>query len=359
MTRVGVAPGPQKRPGRRCGSHPVDSVAGVDAAQVPPPPPAAAVTARPAQPHLPGFPAPPPGRRAEGDERIWLSYSRIATYRRCPLQYRYSYVERLPQPPAPARSFGSAIHKALEVWWGAKLPDAPPVEVLLQALYDSWEPDGFAGMPREEQVRWYRFAQDVLRRHHRRHAPAYEPAVAAEQWFQLELGGDLVLSGIVDHVARTPGGGLGVVDWKTDRTLRARSTVARDLQLACYALAARELWGIEPEWVALDFVVPGIRVTVPRDAIDTDAVLTAARRVGDRVAEGRFEPTPGAVCAWCDYRTICPAFAGDGPDVLGLALEELTAVRRRLRRDSRRAEELEAAVGRARAALPSAEDSLG
>ena len=227
----------------------------------------------PQQPHLPGFPSPPPPRRrAEGDDRLWLSYSRISTYRRCPLQFRFSYVDKLPSIPGPALSFGSAIHKALEVWWGAKLPEAPPVEVLLQALYDGWETEGFAGMPRDEQVRWYRFGQDVLRRHHRRHAPQYVPAVAAEEWFQLDLGDGLVLSGVIDHVARTPDGGLGVVDWKTDRTLRDRGAVARDLQLACYALAARELWGVEPEWVALDFVVPGIRVTVPRERIDTDGV---------------------------------------------------------------------------------------
>ena len=268
----------------------------MSAVQVPPPPPPTPRRSRdgaPQQPHLPGFPSPPPPRRrAEGDDRLWLSYSRISAYRRCPLQFRFAYVDKLPSLPGPALSFGSAIHKALEVWWGAKLPHAPPVEVLLQALYDGWETQGFTGMPREEQVRWYHFGQDVLRRHHRRHAPQYVPAVAAEEWFELDLGDGLVLSGIIDHVARTPDGGLGVVDWKTDRTLRDRGAVARDLQLACYALAARELWGVEPEWVALDFVVPGIRVTVPRERIDTDGSAPCRPPRGRAGRSRPFRPHP-------------------------------------------------------------------
>jgi putative RecB family exonuclease len=208
------------------------------------------------------------------DTQLRLSFSRVDTYQTCPLQYRFAYLDRLPAAPSPVLSWGSSIHAALETWWDQKLPEPPAAEVLLQALYDNWDDSGFEGMPREEKLRWYAWAQDVLRRHHEGYSAEYSPAVAVEEWFELDLGDDIEVVGSIDHVARTPSGGIGIVDWKTNRKAKPRHRVAGSLQLAIYTLAAVELWGQEPEWVALDFVVPGVRVVVGREEIDTDAALT-------------------------------------------------------------------------------------
>jgi RecB family exonuclease len=265
----------------------------------------------------------------DGPTPLRLSFSRVDMYQSCPLKFRFSYVDELPAAPGPHLSWGSSIHAALETWWDQKLPEAPPVEVLLDALYASWDDEGFAGMERDEKVRWYRHAQDVLRRHHDRYARTYTPAVATEQWFELDLGDAVTVVGSIDHVARTPSGGFGIVDWKTNRKAKTRSHVAGSLQLAIYALAARELWGHDPEWVALDFVVPGVRVTVNRAEIDVEA---AQRRIADVAAQIRaeaFAPKPSGLCPWCDWRSECPAFQGEGPDVAGTALVELRKLRRR------------------------------
>jgi RecB family exonuclease len=281
---------------------------------------------------------------AEDSDALRLSFSRVDMYRTCPLQYRFGYVDRLPAQPSPQLSWGNSIHAALQAWWDQKLPVPPPVEVLLEALYERWDDTGFADVARAEKVVWYRHAQDVLRRHHARYAASYVPAVACEAWFEFALGEDITVVGSIDHVARTPAGGLGIVDWKTNRKAKPRKYVAGSLQLAIYALACVELWGVEPEWVALDFVVPGVRVTTSRDEIDTAAAIATLRDVATRVRAEAFEPTPSALCGWCDWRAECPAFEGDGPDVPGTALVELKRLRRRQARDRARIAELEALV---------------
>jgi RecB family exonuclease len=290
---------------------------------------------------LPGMPTPPPR-----DPAIRLSFSRVDSYERCPLLFRFRYVDKLPSTPSPDLSWGSAIHAALEVWWSQKLPSPPPVEVLYRALYEHWEDTGFADMDRERKLVWYRHARDVLSRHHELYAADYRPAVACEQWFELDLGDGVAVRGSIDHVARTPSGGLGIVDWKTNRRARSRSEVASSLQLAIYALAARELWGREPEWVALDFVVPGLRVSVDRSEIDADGAVARIRDVARRIADEQFPASPSPLCGWCDYRSLCPAFEGEGPDVPGLAVVELKRLRRRRARDERRIAELEQVVSR-------------
>ncbi len=273
-----------------------------------------------------------------------LSFSRVDTYESCPLRYRFGYVDELPSVPGPNLSWGSSIHAALEAWWDQKLPEPPPVEVLLDALYAQWDDEGFAGMERDEKVRWYRHAQDVLRRHHARFATSYEPAVVTEQWFEIDLGDEITVVGSIDHVARTPSGGIGIVDWKTNRKAKTRAHVADSLQLAIYALAARELWGHEPEWVALDFVVPGVRVTVDRSDIDVEAAVGRIKTVAAKIRAEAFEPSPSALCNWCDWRSECPAFQGEGPDVAGTALVELRRLRRRAERDRERMASLETLV---------------
>ncbi len=288
---------------------------------------------------------PPTPAPAAEQAPLRLSFSRVDSYATCPLKFRFGYVDKLPQEPSPHLSWGSSIHAALEAWWDQKLPSAPPVEVLLQGLYDGWDDAGFAAMSREEKLDWYRHAQDVLRRHHERHAPGYVPAVATEEWFELDLGDDIQVVGSIDHVARTPGGGIGIVDWKTNRKAKAAKYVAGSLQLAIYAIAATHLWNVEPEFVALDFVVPGLRVTVPREEIDTEAALTTIREVATKIRAEAFDPTPNRLCGWCDYRAVCPAFEGDGgPDVAGLAVVELETLRRRRARDEVRMTELEAVI---------------
>ncbi len=281
---------------------------------------------------------------AGGRPPLRLSFSRVDSYRSCPLRFRFAYVDRLPTVPSPHLSWGSSIHTALEAWWDCKLPEPPPVEVLLDTLYARWDDEGFAGMPRDEKIRWYRHAQDVLRRHHARHAAAYVPAVATEQWFEFDVGDDVTVVGSIDHVARTGNGGFGIVDWKTNRRAKTRQQVAGSLQLAIYTLAAAHLWGREPDWVALDFVVPGVRVTVDRADIDTDHALAEIHAVAALVRAEAFDPAPSALCGWCDWRAVCPAFEGDGPDVAGTAVVELQRLRRRQERDRQRIAELERVV---------------
>lgn len=302
-------------------------------------------TLEPSHTAVPVPPAPPAGASPDADDgSLRLSFSRVDMYQSCPLRFRFAYIDNLPSEPSPQLSWGSSIHTALETWWDQKLPEPPSVEVLLRALYDGWDDAGFAGMEREEKLKWYAHAQDVLRRHHARYAPVYTPAVACEQWFELDLGDGIEVVGSIDHVARTPSGGIGIVDWKTNRTAKPRKRVVGSLQLAIYTLASVALWGQEPEWVALDFVVPGVRVTVPRKEIDTDTALERLRNVAAGIRAGRFDAMPSKLCNWCDHRSLCPAFQGEGPDVPGLAVVELRELQRRRERDEARIAHLEAIV---------------
>src|SRR5215470_6277837 len=51
-----------------------------------------------------------------------LSPSAFGAFKSCPLAFKFSYLDRLPQPPSPAASKGTLVHRALE---RLMLRDAP------------------------------------------------------------------------------------------------------------------------------------------------------------------------------------------------------------------------------------------
>lgn len=280
------------------------------------------------------------------DGRVRLSFSRIDTYRQCPLRFRFSYIDRLPSAPATYLSFGTSIHSALEAFHDRTLFGMPSEEDLLGFLYDGWDSSGFQREPREVQVREYRRAQDVLRRYHRRVRDDYRPAAETEKWFELPIGDHATVVGSIDRIDVDDDGQYHVVDYKTGK-LRDRQHVRRSLQLALYALACEHLFGVLPASVSLDFVVPGTEIRVLRDELDLDAAREAVDQTARAVLAADYTPTPSRLCDWCDHRALCPAWEGGGPEVLGPTVVALQQARRAARRAAADVRHLEAAVERA------------
>lgn len=280
------------------------------------------------------------------DGRVRLSFSRIDTYRQCPLRFRFSYIDRLPSAPATYLSFGTSIHSALEAFHDRTLFGMPSEDDLLGFLYDGWDSSGFQREPREVQVREYRRAQDVLRRYHRRVRDDYRPAAETEKWFELPIGDHAIVVGSIDRIDVDDDGQYHVVDYKTGK-LRDRQHVRRSLQLALYALACEHLFGVLPATVSLDFVVPGTEIRVHRDELDLDAARDAVGQTAQAVLASEYTPTPSRLCDWCDHRALCPAWEGDGPEVLGPTVVALQQARRAARRAAADVRHLEAAVERA------------
>ena len=80
------------------------------------------------------------------------------------------------------------------------------------------------------------------------------------------------------------------------------------MQLALYAVAAREAWQLEATERTYYYVLDDARV---RLGVDDDArawVEDTVETVGAGIMAQGFEPKPSyAVCAMCEYRIACPA----------------------------------------------------
>lgn len=266
-------------------------------------------------------------------DRLRLSFSRIDTYQNCGLKFRFAYIDKLPTKPSPHLSFGKSVHAALEAFFDRKLPEAPPLDVLLDALYAQWDKAGFADLPRDEQMGYYRHAQDVLRRYYQRVIGDFRLPLATEQWFDMPMGNNVTIVGSIDRVDVDDDGDLHVIDYKTNRKAKTYQDVSRSLQLSLYALACDYLYGRLPATVALDFVVPGVSVAVPVAELDLDGARTTVLETAEAIRAGRFAPEPNPLCNWCDFQALCPAWSGPNGETFAELTLQLESDRRRLLRE--------------------------
>ena len=277
-----------------------------------------------------------------------LSYSALNTYELCPAKYKFQYEDKLPTVQSPALSFGDSLHRALYRFHDRPVPVAPSLPELHEMLDGEWVGAGYRDLSEEETYRQH--AWQVLSDYHRENAESFRIPAALEFRFTVEIEGAQV-SGVIDRMDRIPGGGYEIIDYKTNRRLPPKDRVDRDLQLSVYYLAAREIWGIEPERLTLYFLLPGERMTTFRTAADADELRRRIATVAERIEAGMFEPRANPLCDWCDYQAKCPLFRhkyeklhGDPAPKMTEIVDEWITLKRQDWETYRRLEDLKALI---------------
>ena len=237
-------------------------------------------------------------RRGDG---LVLSASDVESYLSCPLRYKFARVLRIPREPTLNQRFGILVHQVLERFHATAGGSAPEMMDLLAA---AWRRGGFADSDEERQLR--EKARVALSRYHERLGePGGEP-----RWFERSFNfplGRNHIRGRVDRIDELAGGGYELIDYKTGVPRRAEQ-LRDDVQLALYALAAREAWQIEATERTYYYVLDDERVRLGVEDGTPRWIEETVEEVAGGILAQAFEPTPSyAVCSMCEYRIACPA----------------------------------------------------
>jgi DNA helicase-2/ATP-dependent DNA helicase PcrA len=217
------------------------------------------------------------------------------------LKYKFARVFRIPSEPTLNQRFGIVIHQVLERYHSS---GGRTLDELLGLLDAGWRRQGFGTGQEERQLRVK--ADGSLRRYHERCRTDDSEPVWFEKAFQFKLGSH-TLRGRVDRVDRLPDGEYELIDYKTGRP-KTVAQLREDVQLALYAVGAREAWQLESSRQAYLYVLDDEKVPLPQDDVDRDWIADTVFEVADGIRSQGFEPTPSyAACAICDYRIACPA----------------------------------------------------
>lgn len=248
-----------------------------------------------------------------------LSPSSIASFKDCPLAFRFSYLDRLPQPPAPHTSKGTLVHRALEHLYDRPAADRTP-EAARADLERAWEelrdhPD-FAGLTltAAEWEAFHASARDLATRVFAVEDPTEIHPVGLELKLEVSVG-EVTVRGVIDRLERTPEGDLVVTDYKTGRVPGDRYVEKSFAGVQMYALMCERLFGTAPRTVQLHYLSKPVVLaaspspqTLTGVARRTNAIWKTIATACDR---NDFRTNPGRLCDFCAYRDYCPAHGGD------------------------------------------------
>jgi putative RecB family exonuclease len=239
-----------------------------------------------------------------------LSITQIKMYLRCPLQYKFRYVDDLKIPPVSAITLGRSIHSALEINYSQKIRTKQdlPVKQVTDLFSDLWESDvketvfekdEKPGKVKDEGV-------GLITTYHGQISPTIQPKVV-EKDFELSFQNvDYSLKGKLDLVDSQD----IIIDHKTTKRSMQEENVNTDLQLTCYSLAYRNVLGIQEKGLRFDVMVrnkhPKIQqIPTQRTEEDIGRFLKILAYVSKAIRTGIFYPNENYFCGICGYRNLC------------------------------------------------------
>ncbi len=237
-----------------------------------------------------------------------VSFSQLRAFQTCPLQYKYTFLLKIPTFGRYQFSFGKSIHATLErfvrlIMEGRTVPGS---EVLLALYEECWIDEWYRSQKEKEE--YFTRGAEILKRIHAELMSTMPQPTAIEQEFTLKLGAgenSIILKGKIDRID-TIEGGVEIIDYKTGKSKDQEAIRFDDKeQLIIYQIAAEELLRVQPMLLTYYYVEDGSRVSFLGTVKEKEKVRTHIEKTVQEMNQSDFAATPGFHCRFCDFKSIC------------------------------------------------------
>lgn len=262
-----------------------------------------------------------------------FSPTKLDTYRHCPRQYKFKYVDRLKSDRSGVEAvLGVCVHTAFEALYEARshgklLSEEETLEVFRKEWREKTaEPPTFRDA-RFTLADWKRIGEECVSGYWRGHQPFDEDkTVAVERRIGFALAvkdpvsGERVdcrIEGFMDRLSLAKDGFFEIHDYKTGGSLPTQAQKDEDWQLALYDVGVREAWpdapGVRLVW---HYVRHGKSIVSTRTPEQLEALKSEVADLIGKIEEevarkddpAAFKPERSPLCDWCDFRDLCPLF---------------------------------------------------
>jgi putative RecB family exonuclease len=248
-----------------------------------------------------------------------LSPSRVEAFLSCPLAFRFASIQKLPDPPTPATTKGSLVHRSLELLFLLAGSDRTPAALdrCVDAAIDEYSrhPDfTLLGLDAEEARSFFADCRQLAANYLQLEDPRRVRAIGLELMLEAPVG-DLTLRGIIDRLELDERGELIVTDYKTGRAPHPNFERKSLSGVHFYAFLCESVFGRIPAAIRLMYLKSGEVITAVPSPQSTRYMTTRTSAVWKAVATAcerdDFRPKPSALCNYCAYQRWCPQFGGD------------------------------------------------
>jgi DNA helicase-2/ATP-dependent DNA helicase PcrA len=277
--------------------------------------------------------------RAEGGEikkkrqKIILpphfSFSQLAAFKKCPLQYKFAHILKIPVKGKAIFSFGKTIHSVLyefvklfiegkntsqkelfsvksEALKKDKKENFIGFEELLKIYERKWVDEWYEDKIQKEK--YYKLGRKILKDFHGKFLKEPPDILkingkpALELSFKLKLG-DYMLFGRIDRIDKLEKG-VRIIDYKTG-SFKEKLASENKEQLLIYQIAVEKVFGIEPAELSYYYLEEGKAASFLGSQKEKEKRIEAILAEIEEIKKSSFAPAPGWQCKFCDFKDIC------------------------------------------------------
>jgi putative RecB family exonuclease len=248
-----------------------------------------------------------------------LSPSRVSSFTSCPMQFRFSSIEKLPDLPSVASTRGSLVHRALELLFLNPAADRTPaaLELAVDTAIEEYRTDPdftLLGLTPEQTVTFDRDCRALASNYLEMEDPTTVREIGLELRLEAAVG-DLTLRGIIDRLELDADGELVVTDYKTGRAPSPNWERKSLSGLNFYSFLCESLFGKRPAAIRLMYLSSKETITATPSEQSTRFLTTRTTAVWKAVATAcerdDFRARQGPLCNSRSYQLWCPEFGGD------------------------------------------------
>jgi RecB family exonuclease len=241
-----------------------------------------------------------------GDVSFRIDYSRLADFIRCPLRYKYQYIDQLNERiPRFYYKLGNALHISIRKFFDQKDPSKRVVQTILDSVKAQWNSDWF--ISRNEEIEWLKKVDVIGERFIRNYDPSIQ-VIAIEESFSAPMG-ELLLTGKIDRIDQLSDGTYQIIDYKLghEQAEIDFEELSYSLQPAFYYYGATNALKIKPANFIYYLFLTGERFVIRYTKEEIAAGLEKIQVIADSARfSSEYPPRRNPYCQDCTY--ICPLF---------------------------------------------------
>lgn len=258
-----------------------------------------------------------------------FSFSQIASFMKCPYQYKLSFVYHIPMFGKAVFSYGKTMHSTLEHFFTmvadkmtrgqadifsaientsgkGTIGELVEKEEIFRLLDECWIDEWYE--TQDQKVQYQKQARESLNTFYDKIADVEPRVKFLEKPFNLKLLGSnneiYTIRGVIDRVDELADGSWHIVDYKTG-SAKEKLEWADRMQLLIYQVAAVELFNAKVSKLTYYYLDSNVDISFLGEQKEIDKLKKELVETIEAIKESNFSATPGWQCGFCDYRDIC------------------------------------------------------
>jgi DNA helicase-2/ATP-dependent DNA helicase PcrA len=235
-----------------------------------------------------------------------FSFTQLIAFDKCPLQYKFAHILKVPVKGKSMFSFGKTMHNTLHEFLLASTLGSLGLEKLLEVYQREWLDEWYESRAQKEE--YFELGKETLKKFYEsfvENKPKlffFDGRPALEQDFNVKINGHTLI-GKIDRIDEIDGG-VEIIDYKTG-TAKERLRPEDKKQLLIYQIASEEVLGLKPKKLTYYYLDEGTSISFLGSEEDKEKEKKEIVEEIEEIKRSDFRATPGWQCEWCDFKSIC------------------------------------------------------